>query len=111
MNISKLWRRPRFWLIGSLALFILLAGLFFLLARPWQLALALESLNNLEASYNRQAPCHEPCLVKRLEYEANIRPALENNLPGLREEMEWRFKDDHRARVFRKTLERLLKTN
>lgn len=109
---ARLFSKPksRWRLICFLIMAVLLIIwlIFFLSARPWQLAKSFEALNNLEASYNRTSPCHETCLVKRLEYEAIIIPALKKNLPGLKEKMLEQIADPQIKVVYKRELLRLL---
>lgn len=109
MKLKNLFKsRQRLILIISASLIILFFLVSFLLARPWGLAGALRAVNELETSFNRTSPCHEPCLVARLEQERIIVLALKNKQPGLAERIKEIITDPKTKIAFRRELQRLL---
>lgn len=105
----------KFFLIHRRALFIATACLlflsfiiYFLSLRPWRLASSLRALQILEASYNRSFPCHESCLVERLQAEAALLAAWQKKQPGLKEALEEKLSDELASPVFRRALQRIM---
>lgn len=88
INKKFLLTHRRALLMAVVCLLTLFFIIYFLSLRPWRLASSLRALQTLESSYNRSFPCHESCLVERLQAETVLLTVWQKKQPGLREVLE-----------------------
>lgn len=111
MTLRKIWSKYRRLLLISVGALLGLLFLIFMSARPWRLAASLRDLEDLAASFDRSYPCHEDCLIKRLELENKLIVALKSKQPVLGEIIEKRARDSSQNLFFRRSLERIIKSS
>lgn len=111
MTLKKFWHKHQRLVLISLGSLLALFLVIFLSSRPWQLAASLRDLEDLSSSFRRSYPCHEDCLVKRLELENRLIAAIQAKQPGLEEIIAIRAKDNSYEASFRRSLDHILKSS
>lgn len=111
MTLKNFWSKYRRLILISIGVLLVLLLLVFLSARPWRLAASVRDLEDLAASFERSYPCHEDCLVKRMELEKRLVLAIQAKQPAIRGLIEKRAKDSTENLFFRRSLDRIIKSS